>query len=184
VIAVATVEVNRAPVLTLWATIVARRAGFSEDEALTLGRAVAGLTAQTKGRRLGIYTKAPVSEGEKVARAREALDAQELEFMKRVIPIVREGDEIRALSKAMPIQPASVRKYLTSKFGDTLPLFTERLTALANAFSVDELMADAMDLYTRFRPTVPPGVEGWGKKAVFDSTTIDALMPPGTSSSA
>ncbi len=41
--------INRAPVLTLWATIVAERLGFDQDEALSLGKAVAGLTAQSKG---------------------------------------------------------------------------------------------------------------------------------------
>ena len=48
------VRVNRAPVLTLWAAVVAERLGFERDEALTLGRALAGLTAHAKGVRLGI----------------------------------------------------------------------------------------------------------------------------------
>lgn len=43
-----TVTINRAPVLTLWAAVVAERLGFDHDEALTLGKAVAGLTAQSK----------------------------------------------------------------------------------------------------------------------------------------
>ena len=51
-----TVTINRAPVLTLWATVVAERIGFDRDEALSLGKTVAGLNAQAKGRRLGIYT--------------------------------------------------------------------------------------------------------------------------------
>ena len=50
-----TVSINRAPVLTLWAAVVAQRHGFDEDEALTLGKALAGLNAQAKGRRLGIF---------------------------------------------------------------------------------------------------------------------------------
>jgi hypothetical protein len=33
--------INRAPVLTLWATIVAERLGFDQKEALSLGKAVA-----------------------------------------------------------------------------------------------------------------------------------------------
>lgn len=49
------VEVNRAPVLTLWAAVVAKHLGYDEDAALMLGRAVAGLNAQAKGRRLGIF---------------------------------------------------------------------------------------------------------------------------------
>jgi hypothetical protein len=55
------------PVLTLWAAVVAQRLGFAEDEALTLGKAVAGLNAQTKGRRLGIFKP----HDEKAKKARE-----------------------------------------------------------------------------------------------------------------
>ena len=47
--------INRAPVLTLWATIVAERLGFNHNEALSLGKALAGLNAQSKGQRLGIF---------------------------------------------------------------------------------------------------------------------------------
>jgi len=32
-----TVSINRAPVLTLWAAVVAERLGFDREEALTLG---------------------------------------------------------------------------------------------------------------------------------------------------
>ena len=38
------------PVLTLWAAVVAKRLGFDEDESLSLGKALAGLNAHTKGR--------------------------------------------------------------------------------------------------------------------------------------
>ncbi|HKL63094.1 MAG TPA: hypothetical protein VJ883_06985, partial [Woeseiaceae bacterium] len=48
-------KINRAPVLTLWAAVVAERLGFARDEALTLGRAVAGLNAYSKGRSLGLF---------------------------------------------------------------------------------------------------------------------------------
>ena len=33
-----TITISRGPVLTLWASVVARRLGFARDEALTLGR--------------------------------------------------------------------------------------------------------------------------------------------------
>ena len=49
------IMVNRAPVLTLWGVVVAERLGFDHDEALSLGKCLAGLNAQTKGRSLGIY---------------------------------------------------------------------------------------------------------------------------------
>ena len=39
-------KVNRAPVLTLWAAVVAERLGHSRGAALTLGRAEVGASAQ------------------------------------------------------------------------------------------------------------------------------------------
>ena len=47
--------VNRAPVLTLRAAVVAQVLGFEHDEALTLGRAVAGLNAYSKGVSRGLF---------------------------------------------------------------------------------------------------------------------------------
>jgi hypothetical protein len=46
--------------------VVAQRLGFDEDEALTLGKALAGLNAQAKGRRLGLFK--PHEEEPKQAR--------------------------------------------------------------------------------------------------------------------
>jgi hypothetical protein len=57
--AVEAVTINRAPVLALWGTVVAERLGFTHDEALTLGRAVAGLNAYSKGKALGIFKPTP-----------------------------------------------------------------------------------------------------------------------------
>src|SRR6267142_5736428 len=56
---VKSIKVNRAPVLTLWGAVVAERLGFDRDEALTLGRVVAGLDAYSKGRALGLFTPRP-----------------------------------------------------------------------------------------------------------------------------
>src|ERR1700730_16068227 len=64
-----TISINRAPVLTLWAAVVAKRLRFDEDEALSLGKALAGLNAQAKGRRLGIFK--PHEEKPKKAREKE-----------------------------------------------------------------------------------------------------------------
>ena len=48
------IRVNRAPVLTLWAAIVAERLGHDADAAITLGRAVAGSSARVKARAIGL----------------------------------------------------------------------------------------------------------------------------------
>jgi len=62
------VMVNRAPVLTLWAAVVAEVLGFEHDEALTLGRAVAGLNAYSKGISLGLFQPTPGGSKNSVGR--------------------------------------------------------------------------------------------------------------------
>jgi hypothetical protein len=65
----AMISINRAPALTLWAAVVAQRLGFRWDESLSLGKALAGLNAQPKGRWLGIFKR--YEEKTKAARERE-----------------------------------------------------------------------------------------------------------------
>lgn len=80
-----TISINRAPVLTLWAAVVSQRLGFSEDEALSLGRAVAGLNAQAKGRRLGIFK--PHERKPKEAREKERGERFFIEVCGRTVPV-------------------------------------------------------------------------------------------------
>ena len=44
------VQINRAPVLTLWVAVVAEQQGFSREAGLTFGKAISGMLAQSKGR--------------------------------------------------------------------------------------------------------------------------------------
>ena len=63
--------VNRAPVLTPWAAVVAGVLGFEHDEALTLGRAVAGLNAYLKGISLGLFQPASTEVKEQRRKMRK-----------------------------------------------------------------------------------------------------------------
>ena len=172
----AEIRINRAPFLTLWASMVARKLGYDEDEALTLGRAVAGLTAQSKGRRLGIYASSPKEEREKLREKREEVGAEPIEMMGRVIPCDRTPEGLRALNKTAPASPESVRKYLAGRFKDDLPLVESKLAKLAETFEPEELSREAMDVYMRLRPNVPKGRDGWGKAGLLETEKIDALI--------
>src|SRR3954465_6211807 len=103
-----TIRVNRAPVLTLWATIVAERLGFERDAALTLGRAVAGSSAQMKGRALGIYEPSEEPPSKVAEERRERLKPDEafgVRLLGRTVPVIRTPDGIRAMEK--DFRPAS-----------------------------------------------------------------------------
>jgi hypothetical protein len=98
--------INRAPVLTLWATAVAERLGFDQYEALSLSKAVAGLTAQSKGRRQGIYK--PVPQEVKKARAQKPGQKFLIEICGRSVPAINTADGVRAVTKYKPIEAKSV----------------------------------------------------------------------------
>jgi hypothetical protein len=175
------IRVNRAPVLTLWAAVVAERLGHDREAALTLGKAVAGLNAQSKGRRLGITKPASAEASAARARARAKAHATTVELLGREVPAVRTPDGLRALNRERPEDPESVTRYLESKFGEGLSAVRGAMTALARSFPPAELAASAFSLYEAFRPSVPRGQRGWGAQGELDLATIRGLVKKGTS---
>lgn len=169
------VEINRAPVLTLWASVVAEGVGFDHQAALTLGKAVAGLNAQSKGRRLGIYTTPEMIEGgethEKVGLGEDFW----VEVCGRPVPAKNTKDGVRAVVKDRPIDPASVERYLTSKFADSLDDVREAMIELASSYSPEELAVRAYGLYERFRPEIASGKSGWGQKGELSLERVRSL---------
>jgi hypothetical protein len=165
--------INRAPVLTLWAATVAERLGFDRDEALSLGKAVAGLNAQSKGQRLGIYK--PVPQEAKKARARERGEEFFVEICGRHVPAINTPNGVRAVNKNQPIEASSVERYLESKFGESLAPARSAMRDLAQAFRPAQLLKNAFSLYEQFRPAIPEGIRGWGAKGNLDIDRIRSL---------
>jgi len=170
-----TLSINRAPVLTLWAAVVAERLGWDADEAATLGRAVAGLNAQAKGQRLGIFERPePGTKPKKPEHA--AVGADTVLLLGRAVPIVRTAAGVRAAKDGRADDPAAVRRYLESKFGEALDASREAFRALARSVPKGELEAKAFALYEAFRPAVAEGQRGWGAKGVLDLARVRALI--------
>lgn len=156
------VKVNRAPVLTLWATVVAERLGYDHDTALTLGKAVAGLNAQSKGRRLGIFEEPKDHEEKEKQPGVQPGKALRVTVLGRPIPAIRTDQGIRATVKDRPIDPKSVTRYLERKFGKSLADVQAAMESLAKAYKPNTLVAQAYSLYEKFRPEIPEGKKGWG----------------------
>ncbi|HEV7927646.1 MAG TPA: hypothetical protein VGR14_20000 [Verrucomicrobiae bacterium] len=165
--------INRAPVLTLWAAVVAERLGFNHDEALSLGKALAGLNAQSKGRRLGIFKPTP----KEIKKVREGERGEEfwVDLLGRSLLAANTGQGVRAVVKSKPIEPDGVERYLEGKFGDALPKVRKAMMELASALDADELAERGFGLYEQFRPQVPEGVRGWGAKGELDLDRIAKL---------
>ena len=179
-----TIKINRAPVLTLWGVIVAERLGYNRDEALTLGKALAGLNAQSKGRSLGIYSPAETElEAERAKKAREHKVGETLmvEVVGRMIPAKQTEHGLRAAINDEEIDPRSVERYLEKKFGADLKEVRAALEALAETYPPQELEQRAYKLYEQFRPGVPEGVKGWGAAGELSLERIDQLAKKGKS---
>ena len=168
------VTVNRAPVLTLWGAVVAERLGFDRDAALSLGKCLAGLNAQAKGRSLGIF--GPPKAVERGVPKKAGLGEEFwVEVCGRPLPAKKTADGIRAVVGSDPIDPAGVQKYLQQKFGEDLQAVWDALVALAKSLEPQDLAAQAYSLYERFRPQIPAGRAGWGAKGQLDLEAIRKL---------
>lgn len=169
------IKINRAPVLTLWAAVVAKRLGYDEETALTLGKAVAGLNAQSKGRRLGIYEEKTEEDKEEERKKEKPVKVEFIEILGRGVPAVKTPKGLRAAIKGEEIDPESVERYLRQKFGDDLDEARAAMEKLAKAHTPRQLVGKAYDLYEKFRPEIPEGKKGWGAKGELDLDYIRSL---------
>jgi hypothetical protein len=169
-----TITISRGPVLTLWASVVARRLGFARDEALTLGRAVARLNNYGKdvSPLLVTLTRKTIKESQRTLKAGKRV---QVDLMQRAVPIVRTRAGLRALDRDRLIAPDSVEQYLDIKFGDALKLVRTAMKRLARSMSTPEIAAQADELYAKFRPKVPKGVPGWDAEGKLDVGRIERL---------
>jgi hypothetical protein len=170
-----TITINRAPVLTLWAAIVAERQGYSFEEGLTIGRWVSGVLAQSKGRALGIYEAKERSEAEKEARRRrdEALGVQRIDVFGMHVPTISQPQGgIAAVSEGKPIDPGATRSYLEKAFGhENLTATMRSMRRLASCIPSQEIGKVAYSLYERLRPAW----KGWGQPAKLDLNVVESL---------
>ena len=159
------IRVNRAPVLTLWATIVAERLGHPPETALTLGRFVAGSSARAKARRLGIMDEKQEAEERKEAATTLKSRHQTIRLLGREVPVLPVADgTLRAEDDGKPASAKSVQSYIARAFGDRLTEVRTTMEALAASLSPEELNRVGFRLYEHFRPDVPAGAQGWGAK--------------------
>lgn len=170
-----TVKINRAPVMTLWATVVAERMGYQPEEALTLGQAVASMNAYSKGRNLGIYEEKSEEEEKEEKQREEKENGTFVKVLSRNVPAVKTPEGLRATDEGRPINPASVQRYLHGKFGNDYNDVRKAMQDLAESYSPDELKKKAYSLYEKFRPEVPQGTRGWGARGELDLHKIRSL---------
>jgi hypothetical protein len=174
------IQVNRAPVLTLWATVVAERLGHPPETALTLGRAVAGSSARIKARRLGIADETQEAEERREQAAALKPRGQFVQLLGRDIPVLPAADGIlRAEDNGKPRSARRVQGYIARAFGDRLAEVRAEMEGLAATLPPEELNRVGFRLYEHFRPDVPQGAQGWGAKGLLHIDRIRSAASTG-----
>src|SRR3954468_3691830 len=115
------VRVNRAPVLTLWAAVVAERLGYPPETALSLASAVAGTAARAKARRLRLAGEPAGGTAARPYRpgrpAPPAGPGGRVRLLGRGIAVVETpGGLLAAEPDGKPARPGAVAAYLARAF--------------------------------------------------------------------
>jgi hypothetical protein len=165
-------HVNRAPVLTLWAAVVAMRLGHPHDTALTLGRAVAGSAARVKARAIGREERNAERDADTPSLRDEHVTAPVFLLGKTVRLLPNADVELRAADGGQPGDPVVVERYLAKAFGRHLAEVRVAMETLASRYEPAEVNRIGFRLYEKFKPEVPAGNEGWGTKAVLEIEKI------------
>jgi hypothetical protein len=165
------IKVNRAPVLTLWAAVVAERLGYPPDTALSLASAVAGTAARAKARLLGIADEKDHVKQRTVAADTNSHQTAQLLGKKIVLTHDKDG-VVLAEGGGKPAPAGPVQAYVAKAFGGHLAEVRKAMEALAAQYKPDELNRVGFRLYEHFRPEVPADVRGWGAKGVLDLEKI------------
>lgn len=169
--------VNRAPVMTAWATILLERLSFSRTEALSLAHCYVNYTSTMRGISLGII---PAAEKERAVHI-VGPNQPHFELMGVKIPVMQMQDgSYRGISAGEVVQPDKAFNYMRRSMAQTLSSVMGALTLLADSFmepvaatgavgegeerteyGAEYLNSHGYDLYAEFRPSTSGE---WGKK--------------------
>lgn len=171
--------INRAPVLQLWAACVTQRlySDIPFETCLSVGSAISAFCAVAKGRAVGVIQPKNKSVGEEQARkeprrgrGEDEGEDEVVDVMHFTIPVrkgvaVLEGKQKRANEEALMGKFGGEEAYERVK-----TLMEESLATWTG--KEDELNKRAFRMYEDFRPVVPQGQKGWGRKGELDLERI------------
>lgn len=123
--------VNRAPVMTAWATVLLERLGFSRPEALSLAHCYVNYTSTMRGISLGII---PAAEKERAVHI-VGPNQPHFELMNVKIPVMQMQDgSYRGISAGEVVSPEKAFHYMRKSMAQTLSSVIGALTLLADSF--------------------------------------------------
>ncbi|KAF2485792.1 hypothetical protein BDY17DRAFT_111666 [Neohortaea acidophila] len=173
------VTINRAPVLELWASCVTQflYPSLSWSTCLSAGGAISTITAIAKGRSIGKIDKPDPEEAEKRKQARqdkaEKEELDEIEPMSFKLSLDNEGHAMVGGKPKKPNEETLAKKY-GEQYDSVKETFKDALKAWKSR--EDDLNSQAFGMYEQFRPTVPPGQSGWGRKGQLNLEAVKSAV--------
>ncbi|KAF7292392.1 Glutamine synthetase [Mycena chlorophos] len=159
--------VNRAPLLTAWATLVAERVGFQREEALSIASVFTELNAISKGIAIGKYKKSAAAGMEASPKGTQPY----VDLMGRRPLYQNQNSQWRGLSGGKAVQPSTAFSYISRALRQTTPHVIGAMKLLLETYTIQEINAKGWGLYADFRPDV----NGWGDRAEVRCSTILGL---------
>lgn len=160
--------INRAPVLQLWGACVADflHPELSWPACLSVGNAISALCATSKGKAIGLVEPKEKSEDERKKREKKKRKAEEDTETVTVMgfPLHLEGGKVLLSGTPKGLNEGT----LQAKFGGDGEYGRAKEAMLESLRSwegdKEGLDKKAFHMYEKFRPTVPQGQRGWGRK--------------------
>jgi hypothetical protein len=170
--------INRAPVLQLWAATVTSflYPKISWETSLSAGSAISTLCSISKGRAIGTIDKKDPSTAEKKKQRSKNDQIDELEVMGFHLKL--EGGHVLVGDKPKKADEQTlIRKFGEATYEQVKKTFQDSLQPWSG--QEEKLNAQAFHHYEVFRPTVPKGQKGWGRKGNLNLQTVKDAVSPG-----
>jgi len=171
------ITINRAPVLTLWSATVTHflYPSLSWSTCLSAGSAISAICAISKGRSIGMISEPDEEQKEERKKKKESdVGFEELEVMHFKLKM-KDGIAFVGRKKQSGSEGA-----LKGKFGDAYEnvrgVFEEGLEKWREGKREKDLDEKAFRMYEKFRPEVPVGQRGWGRKGVLDLEKVGRVI--------
>lgn len=175
------ITINRAPVLELWGSCVTQflYPALSWSTCLSAGGAISTITAISKGRSIGRIDKPDPGEAQKKKEERkkkaEKENLEELETMSFKLSLDNGGNAMVGGKPKKGNEEALRKKYGgPEQYNKVKKVLEDALKSWKG--QEKELDSRAFKMYEDFRPSIPPGQSGWGRKGQLNLETVKSTV--------
>jgi hypothetical protein len=166
------ITINRAPVLALWSASVTYflHPSLEWSTCLSAGKAISAICAVSKGRSIGTISEPDADDTKK--KEKKKIEADELEVMHFKLKL-KDGVVFFG-GKAQNGSEDALKGKFGDHYDDVRGVFDEGLQKWGER--KEELDKLAFGMYEGFRPEVPKGQKGWGRKGVLDLEKVREVI--------